>query len=99
MKINDYSFKAKDYAKADNGGTTHVVFKHIPALIKKYSSGTKTLDYGCGSGCSTIFLSDLGLDVEGVDICEHMLQETKNIKNIPFKLIQNAQLPHNDKSV
>lgn len=94
MTINDYSSKAKEYALADNSGTTHVAFKVLPFLIKKYSSGNKTLDYGCGSGCSTLFLSELGLDVEGVDICPHMLEEATNVKNIPFKLIQSAQLPH-----
>lgn len=94
MKINDYSINAREYAMADNSGTTHVAFKFIPALIKKYSSGIKTLDYGCGTGCSTLFLAELGLNVEGVDICSHMLKETSHIKNISFKLIQSAQLPH-----
>lgn len=94
MKINDYSSKAKEYALADNGGTTHVAFKVLPSLIQQYSSGKKTLDYGCGSGCSTLFLAELGLEVEGVDICPHMLEEASNVKNIPFNLIQSAQLPH-----
>ncbi|WP_131795558.1 class I SAM-dependent methyltransferase [Fluoribacter gormanii] len=98
MKINDYSIKAKEYAMADNSGTTHVAFKAIPSLIKKYSSGIKTLDYGCGSGCSTLFLYELGLEVEGVDICPHMLKEASNINNIYFKLIQSAQLPHENDS-
>lgn len=95
MKINDYSIKAKEYALADNSGTTHVVFKIIPSLIKKYSNGgLKTLDYGCGSGCSTLFLSHLGLNVEGVDICEHQLKEAPKVKHISFNLIQSAQLFH-----
>lgn len=99
MKINDYSNnKAKEFAMADNGGTTHVAFKVIPSLIKKYSSGTRTLDYGCGSGCSTLFLSELGLEVEGVDICPYMLKEASSIKNISFNLIQSAQLPYKDDS-
>lgn len=99
MKINDYSIKAKEFAMADNSGTTHVAFKVIPSIIKKYSSGIKTLDYGCGSGSSTLFLSELGLDVEGVDICPYMLKEASNIKNISFKLIQSAQLPYGNDSL
>lgn len=98
MKVNNYANTAKEYALADNSGTTHVVFKVISSLIKKYSIGTKALDYGCGTGCSTLFLSELGLDVEGVDICPHMLKEALNIKDIAFKLIQSAKLPHEDES-
>ncbi|WP_028385597.1 class I SAM-dependent methyltransferase [Legionella geestiana] len=96
MKLNDYSFKAKEYAIADNGGTTHVAFKNIPALINKHASGKKTLDYGCGTGCSTLFLAETGLDVEGVDICPHMLQEASNHTDIPLTLIQSAQLPYDN---
>ena len=99
MRINDYSLKAKEYAMADHSGTTHVVFKHIPSLIKKYSSGIKTLDYGCGTGCSTFFLAGLDLDVEGVDICPHMLKEASNIDNIPFTQIESAQLSYPDNSM
>lgn len=98
MKINDYSTKAKEYATADNSGTSHVAFKVLPSLIKKYSAGIKTLDYGCGSGCSTLFLYELGLNVEGVDICPYMLQEASYIKNISFQLIQSAELPHQNDS-
>lgn len=99
MKINNYVNKAKEYALADNSGTTHVAFKIIPSLIKEYSSGIKTLDYGCGTGCSTLFLAELGLDIEGVDICPYMLKEASNSDNIPFKLIQSAQLPYENNSL
>ena len=99
MKINDYSTKAKEYAIADNSGTTHVVFKLIPSLIKKYATGVNTLDYGCGSGCSTLFLYELGLNVEGVDVCQYMLKEASNIKHITFNQIESGKLPHESDSL
>lgn len=97
MLINDYSSISKSYASLDNSGTAYLAFKTIPALIKKFSIGKKTLDYGCGSGDSTLFLNELGLDVEGVDISLEMLQEAKKLNSgLTFELIQSGRLPYED---
>lgn len=95
MLINDYSIISNRYASLDNSGTAFLAFKRIPALVKQYAVGKKTLDYGCGSGSSTLFLNEIGLDVEGVDINQAMLKEASqlNVKT-PFHLIKSAQLPH-----
>lgn len=83
------------YASLDNSGTAFLAFKTIPELLKKYSAGKKTLDYGCGSGSSTLFLNEIGLDVEGVDISHDMLIEAKLLnKGTPFQLIESAKLPY-----
>jgi ubiquinone/menaquinone biosynthesis C-methylase UbiE len=97
MPINDYSIISNQYASLDNSGTAFLAFKHIPDLLKRYALGKKTLDYGCGSGSSTLFLNEIGLDVEGVDINQDMLQKASqlNIKT-PFNLIKSAELPHKD---
>lgn len=97
MLINDYSVISESYASLDNTGTAFLAFNKIPSLLSKYSSGKKTLDYGCGAGCSTFFLSELGLDVEGVDISIDMLNEARKINNdIKFELIKSASLPYSD---
>jgi ubiquinone/menaquinone biosynthesis C-methylase UbiE len=97
MAINDYSTISESYASLDNTGTAFLAFREIPSLLKKYSLGNKALDYGCGSGCSTLFLSELGLDVEGVDISSEMLGEARqNIHGIKFELIKSAELPYED---
>lgn len=97
MPINDYSIISNQYASLDNSGTAFLAFKQIPDLLKQHAIGKKTLDYGCGSGSSTLFLNEIGLDVEGVDISHDMLQEARqlNIKT-PFNLIESAKLPHAD---
>ena len=95
MPINDYSIISHSYASLDNSGTALLAFKSIPTIIKKYAAGRKTLDYGCGSGCSTLFLKELSLDVEGVDISDEMLCEARQVDNsITYKLITSATLPY-----
>ena len=97
MLVNDYSSISKSYASLDNSGTAYLAFKTIPASIKKYSLGKKTLDYGCGAGDSTLFLNELGLDVQGDDISFEMLQEaTALISGVKFELIKSGQLPYDD---
>lgn len=95
MPINNYSCISKQYASLDNSGTAFLAFKIIPKLINKYSIGRKTLDYGCGSGHSTAFLKELGLDATGVDISVDMLKEAKLLNpSISFELIKSGQLPY-----
>lgn len=97
MAINDYSIISRNYASLDNSGTAFLAFKTIPWLIKKYSCGKKTLDYGCGSGSSTIFLKEIGLDVEGVDISDEMLSEANQLdNNIKYTLIKSAEILNED---
>jgi ubiquinone/menaquinone biosynthesis C-methylase UbiE len=97
MPINDYSIISNKYASLDNSGTAFLAFKQIPDLLKRHAIGKKTLDYGCGSGSSTLFLNEIGLEVEGVDISQDMLQEAIQLNtSIPFNLIKSAKLPQAD---
>lgn len=97
MKINDYSIIATDYAKSDNSGTAFLAFKDIPSIIHQYATGKKVLDYGCGSGNSSLFLKELALEVEGVDISQEMIDEAqKNDPTIPFRKIDSGLLPYPD---
>lgn len=99
MRINNYSMISTQYASIDNTGTTFLAFKTIPELLKRYKVGKKTLDYGCGTGSSILFLKDIGLDVEGVDISAKMLEEAKQLnKETSFQLIKSAELPFADET-
>jgi SAM-dependent methyltransferase len=40
-------------------------------------SGTRALDFGCGTGRSTRFLRELGFEVTGVDLSELMLAQAR----------------------
>ena len=95
MLLNNYAIISKQYASLDNSGTAYLAFKLIPHLINKYARGKKALDYGCGSGSSTAFLYEIGLDVSGIDISEEMIDEARCfIKDVDFQLIKNAQIPY-----
>lgn len=97
MSINDYSIISGDYASSDNSGTAFLAFKYLPLLIKRYTCGKKTLDYGCGSGNSSRYLQSIDLDVEGVDISAEMLEEAAKMNtSINYTLIKSGELPYKD---
>ena len=46
----------------------------MPKLIAENIKGKRALDFGCGTGRSTRFLKNLGLDVVGIDISLSMIR-------------------------
>jgi SAM-dependent methyltransferase len=66
--------RADAYAQLEFPGTYFLAFRDLPTLIRKHVTGRVALDFGCGTGRSTRFLRDLGLDVVGVDIAPEMLE-------------------------
>jgi ubiquinone/menaquinone biosynthesis C-methylase UbiE len=66
--------RAASYATLEFSGTYHLAFRDLPALIEKYTTGKKALDFGCGTGRSTRFLQRLGLQVTGIDISNEMIK-------------------------
>ena len=76
--VYDDSQRAKSYAKLEFPGTYYLAFRDLPSIIRKHTSGTKSLDFGCGTGRSTRFLKDLGFNVIGVDISSDMISYAKS---------------------
>jgi ubiquinone/menaquinone biosynthesis C-methylase UbiE len=80
-------------------GTAWLIFRDLPALVGKYVTGKKALDYGCGTGRSTRFLRDIGLEPLGVDISEKMLTQAIHIDPRPHYLkIASGKIPVPDSS-
>ena len=69
--------RARAYATLQFPGTYYLAFRDLPALVRQYSNGRRALDFGCGTGRSTRFLRDLGLEVIGVDISQAMLDQAR----------------------
>jgi len=71
--------RARAYATLQFPGTYYLAFRDLPALIRRYTHGSRALDFGCGTGRSTRFLRSLGLDVVGADISQAMLDQARSL--------------------
>jgi SAM-dependent methyltransferase len=67
--------RARAYATLQFPGTYYLAFRDLPALIRRFNHGSRALDFGCGTGRSTRFLRNLGLNVIGTDISQAMLDQ------------------------
>jgi ubiquinone/menaquinone biosynthesis C-methylase UbiE len=84
---------AAAYAKMEFPGTYYLAFRDLPEILSRHVGGRKALDFGCGTGRSTRFLSQLGFDVIGVDIAEEMVREARAIDaGGDYRLVGNADL-------
>ena len=69
--------RAEAYAQLEFPGTYYLAYRDLPAIIRRHVSGTRALDFGCGTGRSTRFLRDNGFRSVGVDISEPMLAQAR----------------------
>jgi ubiquinone/menaquinone biosynthesis C-methylase UbiE len=75
--VYDDADRARAYADLEFPGTYYLAFRDLPALLRKYASGTRALDFGCGTGRSTRFLREMAFEVIGVDVSEIMLNHAR----------------------
>jgi SAM-dependent methyltransferase len=66
--------RAGAYATLEFANTYYLAYRDLPTILAQRVTGTKALDFGCGTGRSTRFLRKLGFQVTGVDISEDMLR-------------------------
>jgi SAM-dependent methyltransferase len=71
--------RARAYATLEFPGTYYLAFRDLPGLIRRYSHGFRALDFGCGTGRSTRFLKNLGLNVVGADVSQAMLDHARTL--------------------
>jgi ubiquinone/menaquinone biosynthesis C-methylase UbiE len=69
--------RAEAYAKLQFPGTYYLAFRDLPRLISQHVSGKKGMDFGCGTGRSSRFLTNLGFATIGVDISQDMLKKAR----------------------
>ena len=66
--------RAAAYATLEFANTYYLAFRDLPEILARHVTGTRALDFGCGTGRSTRFLQKLGFHAIGVDISEDMLR-------------------------
>ena len=82
--------RARAYATLEFPGTYYLAFRDLPVLIRRHNHGSRALDFGCGTGRSTRFLRNLGLNVIGADISEAMLDQARALDSSgKYHLIRN----------
>lgn len=69
--------RADAYARLGFPATYYLAFRDLPHIFADHVSGTRALDFGCGTGRSSRFLKGLGYDVTGVDIAAHMVDQAR----------------------
>jgi SAM-dependent methyltransferase len=85
--------RAAAYAQLELGNTYYLVFRDLPEIIRGHVSGTKAIDFGCGTGRSTRFVRQLGFDTVGVDIAPEMVAKAKELDPTgDYRLIKDDDL-------
>ncbi|HSL17873.1 MAG TPA: class I SAM-dependent methyltransferase [Methylomirabilota bacterium] len=65
--------RAAAYDELGLGNTYDLVFRNLPAILAAHVRGTSAVDFGCGTGRSSRFLTSLGFATVGLDISAEMV--------------------------
>jgi SAM-dependent methyltransferase len=79
--INCYedTIRAEAYAQLEFANTYHLAFRDLPQIVREHVSGTQAIDFGCGTGRSTRFVRQLGLNVTGIDLAPEMIAKARQL--------------------
>jgi ubiquinone/menaquinone biosynthesis C-methylase UbiE len=77
--VYEDSRRAGAYSRLEFPGTYYLAYRDLPAIIAEHVKGNEALDFGCGSGRSTRFLTRLGFQTTGIDISEEMVRRAMEI--------------------
>jgi len=87
--------RAESYASLEFPNTYHLAYRDLPEIIGKNVTGKKAIDFGCGTGRSTRFLKQLGLEATGIDISEDMLEIARKVDPTgSYHLVSNGNYSH-----
>ena len=91
----DNQARAESYAKLEFPNTYYLAYRDLPKIISEHVKGVKAIDFGCGTGRSTRFLKQLGINAMGIDISNEMLQiAKKNDTSGDYHLVTDGNYSH-----
>ena len=73
----DQPTAGKIYQKTLDCASSYLAFRDLPQFFKEYQTKGRALDYGCGIGISSFFLTNCDFTVTGVDTNPSMLEVAK----------------------
>jgi len=71
--------RANAYAQLEFANTYYLAYRDLPDIVRQHVTGTKAIDFGCGTGRSTRFARQLGFHVVGVDIAPEMIAKAREM--------------------
>lgn len=69
--------RAAAYDELGLGGTYHLAFRDLPALLREHVAGQEAVDFGCGTGRTARLLQSLGFRTIGLDISAEMVARAR----------------------
>lgn len=91
----DNQTRAESYAKLEFPNTYYLAYRDLPKIISEHVKGNQAIDFGCGTGRSTRFLKQLGLNAIGIDISKDMLEIAKKYDELgDYRLVSNGDYNH-----
>lgn len=80
MFLNTYedTTRAAAYDELGLGGTYHLIFRDLPAILADHVRGRRAVDFGCGTGRTSRFLTGLGFRTVGLDISRQMVDVARD---------------------
>jgi len=91
----DTQSAALSYSKLEFPNTYYLAYRDLPEIILKHTKGTNAVDFGCGAGRSTRFISKLGFKTIGIDKSPNMIEVAKAVDpNGEYQLVNDGFYSH-----
>lgn len=91
----DNPVTADSYAKLGFPNTYYLAYRDLPEILSRHVSGSRAIDFGCGSGRSSRFTRDQGFSVTGIDVSEHMILAARQLDpGGDYRLVTDGNYAH-----